>query len=98
MEPIERGIDRRRFLALSAAASGLAVGCGSVGDRRPETDAPTGMQYRPLGDTGLNVSVITFGSAGFDNPALLEARLVCAVPCRCDLSQPAESMAAHRTP
>jgi hypothetical protein len=75
MEPIQRGIDRRRFLALSAAASGLAMGCGSAGDRQPESDAGTGMQYRPLGDTGLNVSVITFGSAGFENPALLEAAL-----------------------
>jgi aryl-alcohol dehydrogenase-like predicted oxidoreductase len=75
MEPIERGIDRRKFLALGAAASGFAIGCGSAGDRRPESDAGTGMQYRPLGDTGLNVSVITFGSAGFENPALLEAAL-----------------------
>jgi aryl-alcohol dehydrogenase-like predicted oxidoreductase len=71
----ELGIDRRRFLALGAAASGFAIGCGSAGDRPPESDAPTGMQYRPLGDTGLNASVITFGSAGFENPALLEAAL-----------------------
>jgi len=75
MEPIQRGIDRRRFLALSATASGFAIGCGSASDRQPESDAPSEMQYRPLGDTGLNVSVITFGSAGFDNPALLEAAL-----------------------
>ncbi len=75
MEPIRTEIDRRRFLLLGAAASGLAMGCGSSGEKHPESDAGTGMRYRLLGNTGLRVSEITFGSAGFDNPALLQAAL-----------------------
>ena len=75
MTPIEPGIDRRKFLKLGAAASGLAIGCGSSGEKKAETAVDAEMRYRPLGNTGLNVSEITFGSAGFDNPALLEAAL-----------------------
>ena len=33
------------------------------------------MRYRPLGATGLEVSEVSFGSYGFDNPALLSAAL-----------------------
>jgi predicted aldo/keto reductase-like oxidoreductase len=68
-------IDRRRFLQLGVAASGLAIGCGVSGERQAEGDADIEMRYRPLGNTGLTVSEITFGSAGFDNPALLLAAL-----------------------
>ena len=75
MEPIRTEIDRRNFLLLGAAASGLAIGCGSSGENPNENDAGTGMRYRLLGNTGLRVSEITFGSAGFDNPALLQAAL-----------------------
>ena len=75
MEPIRTEIDRRSFLLLGAAASGLAIGCGSSGEDSNENDAGTGMRYRLLGNTGLRVSEITFGSAGFDNPALLQAAL-----------------------
>ncbi len=75
MEPIPRGMDRRKFLKLGAAASALAVGCRSSGERQAEGDADIEMRYRPLGSTGLRVSEITFGSAGFDNPALLLAAL-----------------------
>jgi aryl-alcohol dehydrogenase-like predicted oxidoreductase len=75
MEPIPKEIDRRRFLMLGAAASALAIGCGSSGERQAEGDADIEMRYRPLGNTGLRVSEITFGSAGFDNPALLMAAL-----------------------
>jgi aryl-alcohol dehydrogenase-like predicted oxidoreductase len=75
MEPILKEIDRRRFLMLGAAASALAIGCGSSAERQAEGDADIEMRYRPLGNTGLRVSEITFGSAGFDNPALLLAAL-----------------------
>jgi aryl-alcohol dehydrogenase-like predicted oxidoreductase len=75
MEPVSKGIDRRRFLKLGAAASALAIGCRSSGERQAEGDADLPMRYRPLGDTGLRVSEITFGSAGFENPALLLAAL-----------------------
>jgi aryl-alcohol dehydrogenase-like predicted oxidoreductase len=75
MESIPKGIDRRRFLKLGAAASALAIGCRSSGERQAEGDVDLPMRYRPLGDTGLRVSEITFGSAGFENPALLLAAL-----------------------
>jgi aryl-alcohol dehydrogenase-like predicted oxidoreductase len=69
------GIDRRKFLKLGAATSGLAIGgCG----RADEVMADVGdleMRYRPLGGTGLKVSAVSFGSYGFDNPALLSAAL-----------------------
>ncbi|MFC1530073.1 aldo/keto reductase [Gemmatimonadota bacterium] len=72
---MQPGIDRRKFLKLGATASALAVGCGSSKDGQPEGEAVVEMRYRPLGNTGLQVSEIAFGSAGFDNPALLEAAL-----------------------
>ena len=75
MATIQKEIDRRRFLKLSATASGLAIGCGSSGEKQAETAGDVEMRYRPLGNTGLQVSEISFGSAGFDNPALLEAAL-----------------------
>ena len=75
MGPIPKQIDRRRFLMLSAAASTLAIGCGPSGERQAKSDADLEMRFRPLGNTGLRVSEITFGSAGFDNPALLLAAL-----------------------
>jgi aryl-alcohol dehydrogenase-like predicted oxidoreductase len=39
----------------------------------PEDSA--GMRYRPLGNTGLRVSEVSFGTYGFSNPALLTAAL-----------------------
>ena len=69
------GIDRRKFLILGAATSGLAIGgCG----RADEVMADVGdleMRYRPLGGTGLKVSAVSFGTYGFENPALLSAAL-----------------------
>ncbi|KPK62691.1 MAG: hypothetical protein AMS21_07255 [Gemmatimonas sp. SG8_38_2] len=75
MEPTPKEIDRRSFLKLGAAASALAIGCSSSGEMQAEGDGDIEMRYRPLGNTGLRVSEITFGSAGFDNPALLLAAL-----------------------
>ncbi|MFC1540117.1 aldo/keto reductase [Gemmatimonadota bacterium] len=75
MAATPKEIDRRKFLKLGATASGFAIGYGSSGYRQDEGDAEIEMQYRPLGNTGLRVSAITFGSAGFSNPALLEAAL-----------------------
>ena len=70
-----RGIDRRRFLKLGAATSGLAIGgCGRVDDVMADV-SDLEMRFRPLGGTGLKVSAVSFGSYGFDNPALLSAAL-----------------------
>ena len=75
MAPLRPEINRRKFLLLGATASGLAIGCDSSGEKQVETVVDAEMRYRPLGNTGLQVSEISFGSAGFDNPALLEAAL-----------------------
>jgi aryl-alcohol dehydrogenase-like predicted oxidoreductase len=69
------GIDRRRFLKLGAATSGLAIGgCGRANDVMADV-SDLEMRFRPLGGTGLKVSAVSFGSYGFDNPALLSAAL-----------------------
>ena len=69
------GIDRRRFLKLGAATSGLAIGgCGRVDEAMGDV-GDLEIRYRPLGGTGLKVSAVSFGSYGFDNPALLSAAL-----------------------
>ena len=76
-------IDRRAFLKLSAATTGLAFGgCSRAGGfAEPAPDAE--MLYRPLGDTELMVSEISFGSYGFDNPALLLAALDAGITTFC---------------
>jgi len=69
------GIDRRRFLKLGVATSGLAIGgCGRANDVMADV-SDLEMRFRPLGGTGLKVSAVSFGSYGFDNPALLSAAL-----------------------
>ena len=76
-------IDRRSFLKLSAATTGIAFGgCSRAGEfAQPAPGAP--MLFRPLGDTGLKVSEISFGSYGFDNPALLLAALDAGINTVC---------------
>jgi len=67
------GFDRREFLKLGAATSGLAVACSrGAGETRP-TGGAVEMRYRPLGTTGLQVSELSFGAHGVDNPPLMEA-------------------------
>lgn len=72
---VEHGWMRRReFLGLAAASAGLtALGC--TRKRRPQPARPARMRYRPLGATGLQVSEITFGCHGVDNPPLLPAAI-----------------------
>jgi predicted aldo/keto reductase-like oxidoreductase len=67
-------ISRREFLKAGAVGVGAAVGAGVA--------APLALQerngeipVRPLGETGLKVSVIGFGSYGFSNAAVLEAAI-----------------------
>ena len=68
-------IDRRAFLKLGAAASGLAVGCGGA-SREPAASAePAAMRVRALGGTGLEVSEVSFGAHGVDNPPLMASAL-----------------------
>ena len=79
----ESGIDRRKFLKLGAATSGLAIGgCSRVDDVAADV-SDLEMRYRPLGGTGLKVSAVSFGSYGFDNPALLSAALEAGMTTIC---------------
>jgi aryl-alcohol dehydrogenase-like predicted oxidoreductase len=79
----ESGIDRRRFLKLGAATSGLAIGgCGRVDDVMADV-SDLEMRFRSLGQTGLKVSAVSFGSYGFDNPALLSAALEAGMTTIC---------------
>jgi hypothetical protein len=55
--------------------SGLAVGGCSRNRIEAGVPAPAEMRFRQLGATGLEFSEISFGSYGFDNPALLMAAL-----------------------
>jgi len=83
MTPTRKGIDRRSFLKLGAATSGFAIGgCARAEDYSAEA-AEVEMQYRPLGDTGLKVSEVAFGSYGFDNPDLLLAALDAGINTVC---------------
>ena len=66
-------LDRRDFLKLGATASGVVVGgCGA-----PEKSATAAssfeLGYRPLGETGLEVSEVSFGAHGLDRPDLMQA-------------------------
>ncbi len=68
-------MDRRSFVRLGAVTTGLAVGGTSLGHASEAKEGPGKMQYRQLGKTGLKVSEISFGSYGFNNPALLSRAL-----------------------
>jgi aryl-alcohol dehydrogenase-like predicted oxidoreductase len=72
-------INRRNFLKLGAMTAGGAALAGSVA---AEESAP-GMKYRTLGKTGLKVSEISFGTYGFNNPALLTAALDAGINLIC---------------
>jgi aryl-alcohol dehydrogenase-like predicted oxidoreductase len=76
-------IDRRSFLKLGALTTGAAIGCGAPVVEPPTSAPPGEMNYRPLGDTGLRVSEISFGSYGFENPALLSAALDAGINLIC---------------
>jgi aryl-alcohol dehydrogenase-like predicted oxidoreductase len=81
-------IDRRRFLHFGAAVSGLAMGCGSKAREEPPARANLGeMGYRPLGTTGLEVSEVSFGAHGVDNPPLMSAALDAGINTYCTSGQ-----------
>ena len=68
-----KSFDRRDFLKLGAAASGVVVGgCGA--SETPTTAASSfELGYRPLGATGLKVSEVSFGAHGLDRSDLMRA-------------------------
>jgi aryl-alcohol dehydrogenase-like predicted oxidoreductase len=76
-------IDRRRFLELGAAATGLAVTACPGGEPRADGRPSGGMRYRPLGSTGLEVSEIAFGAHQIDNTPLMQAALDAGINTFC---------------
>ncbi len=72
-------INRRNFLKLGAmTAGGAAIARTAVAE-----EGTAVMKYRPLGKTGLKVSEISFGTYGFNNPALLTAALDAGINLIC---------------
>ncbi|TNF82766.1 MAG: hypothetical protein EP299_01375 [Acidobacteria bacterium] len=83
MASLRKSVDRRTFLKLGAAASGMAVaGCESS---EPVASSPQTFElgYRPLGGTGLRVSEIAFGSHHIDRPDLMRAALDAGINAFC---------------
>jgi aryl-alcohol dehydrogenase-like predicted oxidoreductase len=80
---VGKTIDRRSFFKLGAASAGAAVGCGYGEAERPVDEAPGQMRYRQLGATGLEVSEISFGAHGVDNPTLMAASLEAGINTFC---------------
>lgn len=76
-------VDRRNFLKLGAVASGVVVsGCGP--SEESETPPATlELGYRPLGDTGLQVSEVAFGAHGIGRPDLMRAALDAGINTFC---------------
>jgi aryl-alcohol dehydrogenase-like predicted oxidoreductase len=86
MAPNGKGIDRRQFLGMAAATSGLAF--WSCNEEEETGTAPDiEMRYRPLGKTGLKVSEIAFGAHGVDNPPLMSAALDAGINTFCTSGQ-----------
>jgi aryl-alcohol dehydrogenase-like predicted oxidoreductase len=79
--------DRRDFLKLGAASAGAALGCGRGGDVVAADGAPGEMRYRALGGTGLEVSEISFGAHGVDNPPLMAAAIEAGINTFCTSGQ-----------
>jgi uncharacterized protein len=76
-------IDRRRFLKLGAAATGVAASACPAGEPHAESRTSGGMRYRPLGRTGLRVSEIAFGAHQVHNPQLMQAALDAGINTFC---------------
>jgi aryl-alcohol dehydrogenase-like predicted oxidoreductase len=77
-------IDRRQFLQAGAMTTSLAFGCGARHQGDDEGGpSPSEMRYRPLGNTGLDVSEVAFGAHGVDNPPLMAAALDAGINTFC---------------
>jgi len=79
----QKGMDRRKFLQLTAATSGLAFWDCRSGGEQTESAASGEMRYRPLGNTGLKVSEVSFGAHGIDNPSLFPAAMDAGINTIC---------------
>jgi aryl-alcohol dehydrogenase-like predicted oxidoreductase len=76
-------IDRRDFLKLGAAASGVVVGGCARSDGAAEPSTTLELGRRPLGATGLEVSEVAFGAHGIDRPDLMRAAVDAGITTFC---------------
>jgi aryl-alcohol dehydrogenase-like predicted oxidoreductase len=79
-------VNRRNFLKLGAVATGAVVGgCGQpeVSQSPESSPATVEVGYRPLGDTGLQVSEVAFGAHGIGRPDLMRAALDAGINTFC---------------
>jgi aryl-alcohol dehydrogenase-like predicted oxidoreductase len=76
-------VDRRSFLKLGVASAGAAIGCSGREVEGTADGAPIQMRYRQLGSTGLEVSEVSFGAHGVDNPTLMAASLEAGINTFC---------------
>jgi aryl-alcohol dehydrogenase-like predicted oxidoreductase len=84
MVSLRKTVDRRSFLKLGAAASGLVVGgCGGPEGSATSPSTTFDLGYRPLGNTGLRVSEVAFGAHGLDRPDLMRAALDAGINTFC---------------
>jgi len=80
---LRKTVDRRSFLKLGAAASGVVVGgCGAT-EEAATTPSNFELSFRPLGGTGLEVSEVSFGAHGLDRPDLMRAALDAGINTFC---------------
>jgi aryl-alcohol dehydrogenase-like predicted oxidoreductase len=92
MASLRKTVDRRSFLKLGAAASGVMVGgCGPPGGSEAQPIAVE-LGYRPLGGTGLKVSEVAFGAHGLDRPDLMRAALDAGINTFCVSGQYLDGM------
>jgi aryl-alcohol dehydrogenase-like predicted oxidoreductase len=76
-------VDRRNFLKLGAVASGVMVGGCGPPEESESPPATLELGYRPLGDTGLQVSEVAFGAHGIGRPDLMRAALDAGINTFC---------------
>ena len=83
MTTSSHSINRRNFLRLGMMTAGGAAITSAAAEAPAATESVGEMKYRPLGKTGLNASEISFGTYGFNNPALLTAALDAGINLIC---------------
>ena len=74
-------MDRRRFLGMGAGLAAGAAGVGADAGRLAAGEAPRIRRYVTLGDTGLEVSDISFGSSRSSDPHLVRHAAARGITC-----------------
>ena len=73
--PVRPGVTRRRFLGGAATAAGLAGLAASTAPSLTRAAEARVRRYVPLGRTGMNISDVSLGSSGLDDPEVVRLAL-----------------------